>query len=63
VGKLNAYLLNVDEAYFRYYDAVERQNQLGDNPFAEPVPVPTNILGGLGCFAGYNRSSLTIELK
>ena len=63
VGPLNAYLLNLNEAYFRYRDAIERQNQVGDNPFAEPVLIPTNIQGGFGCFAGYNRSTLTINLK
>ncbi|MBD2754622.1 DUF4249 domain-containing protein [Spirosoma validum] len=61
--QLNAHLMNVDENYYRYHDAVERQNQAGDNPFAEPVPIPTNIQGGLGCFGAYNRSTLTMQLK
>ena len=56
-------LLNTDQAYYQYQDAIERQNQSGDNPFAEPVLIPTNVQGGLGCFAGYNRSTLTINLK
>lgn len=63
VGRLNAYLFNVDENYYRYYDAIERQSQVSGNPFSEPVPVPSNIQGGLGCFAGYNRSTLTVMLK
>ena len=63
VGRLNAYLLNVDENYYRYYDAIERQSRVIDNPFAEPVPVPSNIQGGLGCFSAYNRSTLTMTLK
>ncbi len=56
-------LLNADQAYYQYQDAVERQSQVSGNPFAEPVPVPTNIQGALGCFGAYNRSSLTIRLK
>ena len=61
--QLNAHLMNVEENYYRYHDAVERQNQVGENPFAEPVPIPTNIQGGLGCFGAYNRSTLTLQLK
>jgi hypothetical protein len=63
VGQINAYLLNVDQAYYQYQDAVERQSQVLGNPFAEPVPIPTNIQGALGCFGAYNRSALTMELK
>lgn len=63
VGKLNAYLLNVDQPYYQYQDAVERQSQVLGNPFAEPVPIPSNIQGALGCFGAYNRSALTIDLK
>lgn len=63
VGQVNGYLLNVDENYFRYQDAVARQSQVSGNPFAEPVPVPSNIQGALGCFGAYNRSTLTTILK
>lgn len=56
-------LLSTDQAYYQYQDAVSRQSQAVDNPFAEPVPVPANIQGGLGCFAGYNRSTMTLKLK
>ena len=63
MGQLNAHLLNVDENYFRYQDAVERQSGASGNPFAEPVPVPSNIQGALGCFGAYNRSTLTMKLK
>lgn len=62
-GQLNAHLLHVDENYYRYHDAVERQNQLNENPFAEPVLIPSNIQGGLGCFGAYNRSTITIQIK
>ncbi|MBD2699719.1 DUF4249 domain-containing protein [Spirosoma sp. BT702] len=62
-GKLEAYLLNVDENYYRYHDAIERQNQVRDNPFAEPVLISSNIQGGFGCFGAYNRSTLMMRLK
>lgn len=62
-GKLEAYLLNVDENYYLYHDAVEKQNRTRDNPFAEPVIIPSNIQNGLGCFAGYNRTVFTMYIK
>ncbi|MGM9506455.1 DUF4249 domain-containing protein [Larkinella sp. GY13] len=56
-------LLHVDANYYQYQEAVLRQSQTGGNPFAEPVLVPTNIQGGLGCFGAYNRSTITAILK
>lgn len=62
-GQATAYLLNVDENYYRYHDEVERQRDVRNNPFAEPVLIQTNIRGGLGCFGAYNKSTLTMQLK
>lgn len=56
-------LLNTDRAYYQYQDAIARQSDVSGNPFAEPVIIPTNIQGGFGCFAGYNRSTITLKLK
>lgn len=56
-------LLSTEELYFRYKDAVIRQRENRSNPFAEPVLIPTNIQGGLGCFAAYNRSEKTLILR
>ncbi len=56
-------LLSVDQAYYRYQEAIIRQRRSRNNPFAEPVPIPSNIKGGLGCFAGYNNATQTIALK
>ena len=56
-------LMSVDQAYYRYQDAINRQRRSRNNPFAEPVPIPSNIEGGLGCFAGYNNATQTLVLK
>lgn len=56
-------LFNTNQAYYQYMDAVARQSQVSGNPFAEPVPIPSNIEGALGCFGAYNRSTLTVQLK
>ncbi|WP_375445984.1 DUF4249 domain-containing protein [uncultured Fibrella sp.] len=56
-------LLSTDELYFRYKDAIIRQRENRSNPFAEPVLIPSNIQGGLGCFAAYNRSEKTLTIR
>jgi hypothetical protein len=62
-GELTFSLLHTDENYYRYHDAIPRQGDSDGNPFAEPVPIPSNINGGLGCFAGYNRRTVLVRLK
>lgn len=57
------YLLNVDENYYRYHESAERQDNVNDNPFAEPVLVQGNIEGGLGCFGSYNRTNFSGRLR
>ncbi|WP_165840940.1 DUF4249 domain-containing protein [Larkinella punicea] len=59
---LTADLLHLNADYYRYHQALQRQQEVESNPFAEPVPIPTNIRGGLGCFGAYSRSTLTIRL-
>ncbi len=53
------YLLNTDEAYFRYHYSV-RNIQPG-NPFAEPSIIYDNINNGLGAFGSSNGSLSIIE--
>lgn len=56
-------LLSVDQSYYRYQEAVIRQRRARGNPFAEPVIIPSNIEGGLGCFAGYNNATFIRRFK
>lgn len=56
-------LLHTSTAYYQYQDAIIRQAQVAGNPFAEPVSVPSNIQGALGCFGAYNRSTVAVRLK
>ncbi|UHG91639.1 DUF4249 domain-containing protein [Spirosoma oryzicola] len=56
-------LLNIEPSYYQYWTAVIRQRRTRGNPFAEPVMIPSNIQGGLGCFAGYSNSTLTLRIK
>lgn len=56
-------LMSVDPDYYRFQEATIRQRRSRNNPFAEPVAIPSNIEGGLGCFAGYNSTTLTKRLN
>ncbi|MBN8822932.1 MULTISPECIES: DUF4249 domain-containing protein [unclassified Spirosoma] len=56
-------LLHVDAAYYAYHVALDQQLQVSSNPFAEPVTLPTNIQGGLGCFGSYNQTTLSTVIK
>ncbi|MFQ5636990.1 MAG: DUF4249 family protein [bacterium] len=47
-------LLTTSESYYNFHKSVDQQNATEDNPFAEPVPIYTNIENGLGVFAGYS---------
>ncbi|RYF57557.1 MAG: DUF4249 domain-containing protein [Cytophagaceae bacterium] len=55
-------LMSVERTYYQFQTAVIRQRRVRNNPFAEPVPIPSNIQGGLGCFGAYNRSTRTVRL-
>ncbi|WP_138994330.1 DUF4249 domain-containing protein [Larkinella sp. C7] len=60
---LTADLRHLNADYYRYHQALLRQQEVESNPFAEPVPIPTNIRGGLGCFGAYSRSTQTVILQ
>ena len=53
----------MSEDYFRYWKTVELQNDVGDNPFAEPVRVHSNMTGGFGIFAGYRTEVFPLEIR
>lgn len=60
---VKAALLHVDDVYARYHQAVEKATRTEATPFSEAVLIPTNLQGGLGCFAAYTRASLTVTLR
>ena len=61
IDSLKISVLHTDEAYYEYHKSI--WNFEGDNPFAEPVIIYSNIENGLGVFSSYNRSSETFKLK
>lgn len=62
-ASVTADLMSIDQNFYRFQEAVMRQRRSRNNPFAEPVLIPSNIDGGLGCFAGYNNATMTLKLK
>jgi hypothetical protein len=54
-------LMHVSEDYYLYRSSVWLQLETGDNPFAQPVPIHTNITDGYGIFASYNYQNFIVE--
>lgn len=48
-----------DEHYYNYHKSIENYND--ENPFAEPVPVYSNVKGGLGIFASYVQKGTAFD--
>ena len=51
----------ITEAYFRYEITSAIQARTGNNPFAEPVSVYSNVSNGMGIFGAYNESRLPLK--
>lgn len=65
-GEIPGRLVLVDlvagsEAYAEWRRNNERRRAGEENPFAEPVPLYSNVEGGAGVFAGFTRSRAVIE--
>jgi hypothetical protein len=60
---LYAQLLHVDRHYYLYHRSFRNAGRSQDNPFAEPVLVYSNVTGGLGVFAAYNRTIVETRLE
>ena len=60
---LYASLLHTDRHYYQYHLSARGAIRSRDNPFAEPALVYSNVTGGLGIFAAYNRTTFFWQLK
>ncbi len=60
-SRVDFLLLHTDVHYHRYHSVFMTYN--GDNPFAEPSIIYTNMDGGLGCFGAYRLSVLSREFR
>jgi hypothetical protein len=63
ISTIRLELMNISKEYYDYATSLIKSNEANNNPFAEPVPVFSNVKNGLGCFAGYNKSELVLKVK
>lgn len=54
---------SITEDYYLYQKSVKDQAYSRNDPFAEPVPIYTNIQNGIGIFTAYNSLVDTIYLE
>ena len=57
-----AEIMRLSEEYFRYLQSVRLVEENEGNPFAEPAQPYTNVEGGRGIFAGFQRGRGEVEL-
>ena len=55
-------LCTIDRSHFDFWNSYQ-QNAAGANPFAEPVQLNSNIIGGLGVWGGYSVSCMDFEVQ
>ena len=55
---LKLILYTTDADYYYYHKAILSQS--GDDPFSEPVIIPSDVENGLGCIAGVRRYVVTV---
>lgn len=60
-GKVYIVLQNVSESYYLFHSALQLQGYSGDDPFAQPVQVYTNVQNGLGAVIGGAYEQLRIR--
>lgn len=63
LGILEVEVRTVSPDYYWYFVSLARQIETLKDPFAEPVPVFSNINGGLGNFSGYNTRIVQVTLE
>lgn len=60
---VNITLEHITKEHYDFGITADLQSKLRDDPFSEPVPLKSNITGGLGIFAGYSYDLVSLELK
>lgn len=58
---LRVLLLSISQEYYMYLTTIDLQQSVDGDPFAQPTPIFSNIENGLGIFAGYNSSVITLK--
>ena len=60
--EVTLFVRKISKEYYRYKQSMYQQNEVGGDPFAEPVPVYDNIENGLGIFAGFRVNEYELDV-
>jgi hypothetical protein len=60
INELEIRMHSISASYYEYLNTRFIQNRTRNDPFAQPTQVFSNITGGLGIFAGYSTSSVSL---
>lgn len=59
----NALIISrTDKLYYEYHRALSALVLAKDNPFADPIRLPSNMQGAYGVFCGYTRTTASLRL-
>jgi len=61
--KYMVFLRSLNREQYLYTRSLQLQRETEGNPFAEPVPVFNNVVGGYGIFTGFSQHAETIVLE
>jgi hypothetical protein len=59
--RVEVFLFNVSEDYYRYFETLRVARNVEGDPFAQPVQVYSNVNEGLGIFAGHSADVVIYE--
>ena len=63
IFRVDIWLMNLSEETFKYEETLQLQRDVTGDPFAQPVPVFSNVNGGLGIFSGNTISVKRYDRK
>ena len=59
-SSLNIKLVSITKEYYNYLNTANYHFWFSDDPFSEPVPVASNIIGGMGIWAATSASEVKV---
>lgn len=58
--RFNLYVRNLSDDYYKYLRDTGIQKRNESDPFAQPIQIHNNIVGGYGIFGGFTQSKFTV---
>ncbi len=60
-NKFTFCLASISEDLYKYIISYNKNRKNGDNPFAQPVQIYSNVENGIGLFAGFSPAYVTVQ--